>query len=114
MSLDEESVKKQLTDLFGKTDDFQKRMSSIEVMVENDKKTVLAINASTKQMEVWVKEAQIVLYGNKDLGVEGLVARNQAQDKKLSKIELIIIKVSIGIAVTGALLKYLGILDKIL
>ncbi len=114
MSLDENSVKNQLTDLFGKTDNLKERMSAVEVLIKQNQDLIKAVNGSSKKMEAWVEHANTVLYGNDKLGIDGLVSRNKCQEKKLSKHELIIVKVGITLTVLVVLLKHLGILDKIL
>jgi len=114
MSLDENSVKNQLTDLFGKTDNLKERMAAVEVLVKQNQELIKAVNESSKTMEGWVEHANTVLYGNEKLGIDGLVTRNKCHDKKLSKHEMIIVKVGITLTVLAVLLKHLGILDKLL
>jgi len=76
MSLDHDSVKAQLTALFTKTDNHSERIAALEIMEENQKNMSIAINKSTQTMEKWVADAHMILYGDSNKGVVGLVKQH--------------------------------------
>ena len=106
MSLDPESVKSQLTDLFKKTDNHTERIATLEILQENHKNVTNAINKSTETMEKWVADAHMILYGDSNKGVIGLV-------KQHNKMWVYTQRAIIGGMVGLWFLKEFGILDKI-
>jgi len=114
MSDDDDRTRTQLTDLFSKDKEMDRRVTLMEQTVELHGKMIDGINKTNINLEQCHKDAQTALFGDKKLGVKGLIEETKKQSDMLSKHEAIIVKVGIGIAVTVALLKYLGIWDSML
>lgn len=114
MSDSDDRTRSQLTALFQKSDDVVARTTKLEVEVDNLKELTKETQKLTAELKLANNKAHLYLFGDPATGHKGVLTVQSDQGATISKHENILVKVGIGIAVTVALLKYLGYWDKLL
>jgi len=75
----------QISLLFEQDKSMGKDIVLMKQTLDNQQTMINGINKSLKALEELQKDSHLVLFGNKDLNVKGLIQKDQEQDKTLEK-----------------------------
>ena len=79
--------------------------------LENQEKMLAGINKSVTALEEIQKDTHLVVFGNKDMGIDGLVQSDKKQEEEIGTLQKYAWKIGCGIVVAVWFVKEFGLLD---